>query len=150
MKYVNEVQGYNSRLDPIQAAVLRVKLQVLETWNARRADIAARYTVGLSGTGLVLPAVPPWADPAWHLYVVRHPQRNRLQKTMREAGIDTLIHYPIPPHLQRAYADARYVEGRFPIIERMAKQLLSLPMGPQLNDASVDAVIAALTAAAKT
>lgn len=149
VKYVNEVQGYNSRLDPVQAAALRVKLKVLDAWNARRARIAARYTAALTGTGLVLPSVPAWAEPVWHLYVVQSSRRDALQKTLGEAGIGTLIHYPIPPHLQQAYAGSGYVKGRFPIAERLAGQLLSLPVGPQLDDMSVAAVIAALIAAEK-
>ncbi len=145
-KYLNESLGYNSRLDPVQAAVLRVKLKVLHAWNARRAKIAARYTTELAGTGLALPTAPVWADPVWHVYVVQHPQRDALQRALTESGIETLIHYPIPPHLQRAYAHASYVRGQFPIAERMADQLLSLPMGPQLDSKSVGAVIAALKA----
>ena len=149
VKYVNEVQGYNSRLDPVQAAALRVKLRVLDAWNARRAKIAARYTAALAGTGLVLPAVPTWAEPVWHLYVVQSSRRDALHQTLGEAGIGTLIHYPIPPHMQQAYADAGYVKGRFPIAERLAHQVLSLPIGPQLDEMGVSAVITALNAAAK-
>lgn len=149
VKYVNEVQGYNSRLDPVQAAVLRVKLKVLDTWNARRAKIAARYTTALAETGLVLSAVPAWAEPVWHLYVVQSLRRDTLQKSLGEAGISTLIHYPIPPHLQQAYAKAGYVKGQFPIAEQLASQVLSLPIGPQLDNSNVDAVIAALNAAWK-
>lgn len=133
VKYVNDVQGFNSRLDPIQAAALRVKLKVLDEWNIRRAVIAHRYQTELTGAGVTLPFVPDWAEPAWHLYVVQHPQRDALQKELGEAGIGTLIHYPIPPHLQQAYASAGYVKGQLPIAEQMAKQLLSLPMGPHLT-----------------
>ena len=147
VKYVNDVCGFNSRLDPIQAAALRVKLKVLDAWNARRAQIASRYQTALANTALTLPLVPEWAEPAWHLYVVQHPQRDALQKTLGEAGIGTLIHYPIPPHLQRAYASAGYIKGQFPIAERIANQCLSLPMGPHLNAASAAAVIAGLKAA---
>jgi dTDP-4-amino-4,6-dideoxygalactose transaminase len=149
VKYVNEVKGYNSRLDPVQAAALRVKLKVLDEWNARRARIAARYTTALNDTGLILPVVPPWAEPIWHLYVVQHPLRDLLQSSLSEAGIGTLIHYAIPPHLQQAYAKAGFVSAQFPIAERMANQLLSLPMGPQLQDADIDKVIAALRHAAQ-
>ncbi len=149
VKYVNEVKGYNSRLDPVQAAALRVKLRHLDQWNLRRAKIAARYAAALQGTGLILPAVPAWAEPAWHLYVVQHPQRNRLQQILTDAGIGTLIHYPIPPHLQQAYAESRLAVGQFPIAERMANQLLSLPLGPQLGDKDVDRVIAVLQDAAR-
>ena len=144
VKYVHEVQGYNSRLDPVQAVALRVKLKYLDDWNSRRAKIAARYTAALQGLGLILPAVPAWAEPAWHLYVVQHPHRDQLQKSLSDAGIGTLIHYPIPPHLQQAYAGAGFAAGQFPIAERMANQLLSLPLGPQLRDSDVDRVIAVL------
>jgi dTDP-4-amino-4,6-dideoxygalactose transaminase len=143
-KYVNEVKGYNSRLDPVQAVVLRVKLRHLDEWNARRTAIAARYIAELVGTGLVLPEVPEWAETVWHIYVVQHADRNGLQKAMQEAEIGTLIHYPVPPHLQKAYRDAGYAVGRFPIAESMANRLLSLPMGPQLDDAGVTSVIVAL------
>jgi dTDP-4-amino-4,6-dideoxygalactose transaminase len=147
VKYVNEVKGWNSRLDPVQAAILQVKLRHLNDWNARRAEIASRYTTALAGTGLVLPEVPAWAEPAWHLYVVQHAERDGLQKTLQEAGIGTLIHYPIPPHLQMAYQDCGYAAHQFPIAESMADRLLSLPMGPQLEDTGVTAVIRALKAA---
>ena len=149
VKYVNEMQGYNSRLDPVQAVALQVKLKVLDEWNARRAAIAARYTAELADSRLLLPTVPEWAEPVWHLYVVQHPKRNGLQAALQEAGIGTLIHYPIPPHLQQAYKGLGYIEGRFPIAESMANQLLSLPIGPQLDDASVTSVIDVLNAAAQ-
>ena len=141
VKYVNEVQGFNSRLDPIQAAVLRVKLQHLDEWNERRTEIAARYQKALASTKLVLPTVPEWANPAWHLYVVRTSQREALQRHLAEVGIGSLIHYPIPPHLQQAYASFGYKPGDFPIAEAMANELLSLPMGPHLKPAQVDELI---------
>jgi dTDP-4-amino-4,6-dideoxygalactose transaminase len=147
-KYVNEIRGYNSRLDPVQAAVLRVKLKYLDEWNARRTRIAAHYAAELAGTGVVLPTVPEWAEPVWHLYVVQHPRRDALKEFLQNAGIGTLIHYPIPPHLQQAYEELGYKAGSFPIAESMAAKVLSLPMGPQMQDASVDAVIAALRAGA--
>jgi dTDP-4-amino-4,6-dideoxygalactose transaminase len=148
VKYVNEVKGWNSRLDPVQAVVLRVKLRHLDEWNARRTAIAARYTTELAGTGLVLPEVPEWTDPIWHIYAVQYAERDALQKALKEAGIGTQIHYPIPPHLQMAYRDAGYARGQFPVAENMANHLLSLPMGPQLDDVSVTAIIEALKAAA--
>jgi dTDP-4-amino-4,6-dideoxygalactose transaminase len=141
VKYVNEVRGHNSRLDPVQAVALRVKLKYLDEWNARRTAIAARYTAELTGTGLVLPEVPEWADPVWHQYVVQPADRDGLQKALQEAGIGTQIHYPIPPHLQEAYRDAGYAAGRFPIAESMANRLLSLPIGPQLQPKDVEVVI---------
>lgn len=133
VKYVNDVKGFNSRLDPIQAAALHVKLKVLDEWNARRTVIARRYQTELANTGITLPFVPEWAEPAWHLYVIQHAQRDLLQNKLSEAGIGTLIHYPIPPHLQQAYASAGYVNAQFPIAEQMATQMLSLPMGPHFS-----------------
>jgi dTDP-4-amino-4,6-dideoxygalactose transaminase len=144
VKYVNEVPGYNSRLDPLQAAILRVKLAHLDEWNERRRAIAARYQSGLSGCGLTLPQVPEWAEPVWHLYVVRHPQRDALQQALADAGVGTLIHYPIPPHRQQAYAERGYKQGDFPIAEAMAEEVLSLPIGPHLSFEDQDRVIAAL------
>jgi dTDP-4-amino-4,6-dideoxygalactose transaminase len=144
VKYVNQVQGYNSRLDPIQAAVLRVKLSHLDKWNARRTAIAKHYQQGLAETALILPSVPEWADPVWHLYVVQHPQRDALHKALADSGIGTLIHYPIPPHRQQAYADIEWKQGAFPLAERMAEQVLSLPMGPQLTFDQVAAIVRAL------
>ncbi len=148
VKYVNDVQGYNSRLDPLQAAVLRVKLQHLDAWNARRAGIAQQYVDGLRGTGLVLPHVPDWADPVWHLFVVRHLQRDALQQRLTEAGIGSLIHYPIPPHRQQAYAEMNFADDAFPVASRMASEVLSLPIGPQLSAEQAERVVAAITAAA--
>ncbi len=147
-KYVNEVQGFNSRLDPAQAAALRVKLRYLDKWNARRQDIAGRYAEGLAGAGLALPTVPEGGEPVWHLYVVRHPRRDALQRHLSEAGIGTLIHYPIPPHRQEAYAEAGFPAGAFPIAEAMAQEVLSLPIGPHLGPDAVEAVIAAVRHAA--
>lgn len=143
-RYVNEVQGYNSRLDPVQAAVLRIKLQHLPKWNARRTHIASRYSSEMADCGLKLPFVPEWADPVWHLYCIRHPQRDLLRERLAEAGVETLIHYPIPPHLQGAYSGLGYHKGSFPIAESMAKTLISLPIGPAMNDQQVDHVIAAV------
>ena len=144
VKYVNEVQGYNSRLDPIQAAVLRVKLKHLDAWNARRSALAQRYLTGLADSGLILPHVPQWAEPAWHLFVVRHPQRDALQQRLAEAGIGSLIHYPIPPHKQQAYAGLGFADDAFPLASQMADEVLSLPMGPQLTADQAYAVIAAV------
>jgi len=144
VKYVNEVQGYNSRLDPLQATILRVKLAHLDEWNARRSAIAARYEQGLTGCGLTLPHVPDWAEPAWHLYVVQHSQRDSLHKSLAEAGIGILFHYPIPPHLQQAYTGLGWQLGDFPIAEQMARQVLSLPIGPQLSTQEMVKVVIAL------
>jgi dTDP-4-amino-4,6-dideoxygalactose transaminase len=133
VKYVHEVQGYNSRLDPLQAAFLRVKLRHLDDWNLRRQGIAALYSSRLGGTDLILPEVPSWADPVWHLFVVRHPQRDVLQRRLIDAGIDSLIHYPIPPHKQAAYASSGFAIDAFPLAARIAGEVLSLPIGPHLS-----------------
>lgn len=141
IKYVNEVQGYNSRLDPIQAAVLRVKLARLDEWNARRAMVADAYVQGLEGTALGVPHVPEWALPAWHLFVVRHGQRDDLQRRLLELGVGTLIHYPIPPHRQAAYSASGFSADACPLASRMAEEVLSLPIGPQLSREDVASVI---------
>ena len=125
----------------MQAAILRVKLLHLDSWNSRRRLLAERYQRGLVDCGLVLPQVPDWAEPAWHLYVVQHPKRDILQKQLGEAGVGTLIHYPIPPHLQQAYASEKWSKGDFPLAEHMAAQLLSLPMGPHLQISQINSVI---------
>ncbi|MGZ8997990.1 MAG: DegT/DnrJ/EryC1/StrS family aminotransferase [Allosphingosinicella sp.] len=132
-RYVNEAKGVNSRLDPLQAAVLSVKLKYLDEWNERRSAIAAFYQSALHPSGLVLPHVPNWSDPAWHLFVVRSPDRSELQKRLAEAGVQTQIHYPIPPHLQKAYEDLPYSKGDFPIAEMLADEVLSIPIGPHLS-----------------
>lgn len=141
LKYVNETQGYNSRLDPVQATVLRVKLAHLAEWNVRREAIAQRYLMGLGDAGMVLPHVSGWASPSWHLFVVRHAQRDRLQEKLSAAGVDSLIHYPIPPHRQQAYAGAGWSADAFPIASAIAEQVLSLPIGPQMTESQVDLVI---------
>jgi dTDP-4-amino-4,6-dideoxygalactose transaminase len=145
IKYHNEVVGYNSRLDELQAALLRVKLTKLDDWNNRRRQVATQYMRELSGQlKLTLPYVPEWAEPVWHLFVVRHPQRDALQKALNEAKVGTMIHYPIPPHLQPAYADLNLNEGDFSISEQMAKKVLSLPMGPHLDASECLSVINAI------
>jgi dTDP-4-amino-4,6-dideoxygalactose transaminase len=133
VKYVNEVCGFNSRLDSIQAAVLRVKLQYLDRWNEIRRKIAAQYQSELSDSDLVIPSVPDWAESVWHLFVVRSKARDQLQKRLAQAGVSTMIHYPIPPHLQGAYAALKFAKGDFPIAERMASEVLSLPIGPHVT-----------------
>ncbi len=145
---MNDVRGFNSRLDPLQAAVLEAKLAHLDTWNRRRSQIADSYSARVAGTAITPPGVPAWADPAWHLYVVRTDRRDAVQAALTAAGIGTLIHYPIPPHLQRAYADLGLAEGDFPIAEQLAGEVLSIPIGPQMTDDQVAYVGDALVAAA--
>lgn len=144
VKYVNEVLGYNSRLDPLQAAILRVKLAHLDEWNSRRNAIAQQYQKGLAGSVLTLPYVPEWAEPVWHLYVVEHPKRDALQKSLVDMGVGLLIHYPIPPHRQQAYVQAGFERQTFPLAERMANEVLSLPMGPHMSEAQVSQVVSVL------
>jgi dTDP-4-amino-4,6-dideoxygalactose transaminase len=144
VKYVNEERGYNSRLDEIQAAVLRVKLRHLDSWNDRRRRIAAQYLDLLHQTDLVLPRVETWADPVWHLFVVRSQQRDQLMRRLQEAGIGVQIHYPIPPHLQAAYRDLDRPRGSFPVSEMIHQEVLSLPIGPHLDEAQAASVVATL------
>ncbi|MCK4870858.1 MAG: DegT/DnrJ/EryC1/StrS family aminotransferase [Gammaproteobacteria bacterium] len=145
-KYVNKVKGFNSRLDTIQAAMLGVKLKHLDEWNERRKLLAKRYNKALASADYILSVVPEWAEPAWHLYVIRTSHRKVLQCHLNKAGICTLVHYPIPPHLQQAYADLGYKRGDFPIAEEMADEVLSLPMGPHLSTSDQDRVIKSLLA----
>jgi dTDP-4-amino-4,6-dideoxygalactose transaminase len=148
-KYDHACLGFNSRLDELQAAFLRAKLRKLDEWNARRRAVAARYLREFSGTpALQLPFVPEWAEPVWHLFAVRDArrpsQRNALQASLAEAGIGTLIHYPIPPHLSGAYARAGGKPGDFPIAEEIANTELSLPLGPHLQPQQQETVIQAV------
>lgn len=140
IKYQHEVKGFNSRLDELQAAFLRVKLKYLDAWNDRRAAAAKRYIDSLTGKPLGLPSVVDSCSPAWHLFVIRQPQRTQLQQILSKAGIGTLIHYPTPPHLQTAYQSCGWKKGSFPITEKMSDELLSLPIGPHINDQKVDYV----------
>ena len=143
VKYYNEIKGYNSRLDELQAAFLRVKLACLDEWNARRAVIADVYRGTLAAVGLRLPHVPEWAEPAWHLFVVRVAERSRLTDNLDRQGIGWLIHYPLPPHLQEAYRELDLPVGAFPIAEQMAQEVVSLPMGPHLTPTQASAVAVA-------
>lgn len=140
-KYVNAVKGFNSRLDELQAAVLQVKLSRLDEWNGRRRAVAARYVEGLSDLDLTLPHVPPWADPVWHLFVVRTPHRDALQRHMTAGSVGTLIHYPIPPHRQDAYSGLGLPDGALRVSEAIHREVLSLPMGPHLTDSQIHRVI---------
>jgi dTDP-4-amino-4,6-dideoxygalactose transaminase len=140
VKYHHDVPGLNSRLDSLQAAFLRVKLRRLDEWNDRRRAVAARYLERLAGVeDLVLPVVAEGAEPVWHLFVVRHPRRDALQAQLREAGVDTIIHYPIPPHLTGAYAP-EFADRRLPLAEQLGEEVLSLPMGPHLALEDADRV----------
>ena len=141
VRYHNEYLGLNSRLSELQAAFLRVKLPRLDEWNARRAALAQRYRDQLRGVGdLALPFVPDWAAPVWHLFVIRTARRDALQAHLAEHGVGTQIHYPIPPHLSAAYRDAGWKRGDFPLAEKFAGEVLSLPIGPHITAEQVDYV----------
>lgn len=144
VKYHHDVQGLNSRLDSLQAAFLRVKLRHLDGFNERRRAVAARYLERLEGE-IVLPVVPEWAQPVWHLFVVRHPERDALQARLGELGIETLIHYPIAPHRSGAYSEC--ADLQLPVADQLAAEVLSLPIGPHLERSDVDRVADAVLAA---
>lgn len=143
-KYHNEYLGYNCRLDELQAALLSVKLKHLPADTQQRRRVAQRYLEGLADTHVVTPFVPDYAEPVWHLFVVRVANRDAVQKRLAENGVGTVIHYPIPPHLQPAYAGLGFSEGSLPIAERIHDSVLSLPMGPTVTDEQVDYVVGQL------
>ncbi len=146
IKYYNEVKGYNSRLDALQAAFLRVKLRHLDEWNNRRKVLATMYLEALANHGeVIMPYVPEGVEPSWHLFVIRHSLRDKLQKHLTENGIGTLIHYPVPPHLSQAYKEFEAGGGDFPITEEIAKTVLSIPMDPFLNPEQAERVVHAIT-----
>lgn len=133
-KYYNECIGYNSRMDELQAAMLRVKLRYLDEWNERHRNIAREYSKLLAETpDLLLPQVAEWAEPVWHQFVIRHPKRDELKDQLAAQGIDTLIHYPVPPHLSKAYAFMGFDSGAFPVTEDIVRTVLSMPIGPHLT-----------------
>jgi dTDP-4-amino-4,6-dideoxygalactose transaminase len=141
VKYKNEVIGHNMRLDELQAAFLKVKLQYLMDWTGQRQQIAGWYNIALENVGdLVLPFKHADATHVYHLYVVRTKFRDSLQKYLTAAGIGTLIHYPIPPHLQEAYEPLAFSKGDFPIAELIADSCLSLPVWPGMNEAMVNEI----------
>ena len=147
IKYHNQVIGYNSRLDELQAALLRAKLPQLDAENRHRALIADRYLQGLAGIDLQLPYIHPDCESVWHLFVVRHAQRDAFAQTLSAMGIDTVIHYPIPPHLQPAYESLGIAEGLLPISECLHREVISLPISPVMSVAQADEVIVKVRAA---
>ncbi len=146
IKYHNDIIGYNSRLDELQAALLSVKLARLADENHRRQEIAAMYLAGLTSPIIQLPSVANWAEHVWHLFVIRHAERDILAQRLAALNIQTLIHYPIPPHLQPAYASLEIANGTLPISEMLHQTVLSLPMGPTMTNDDVSAVIQAINA----
>ena len=141
-KYYHDIEGYNGRLDAIQAGILRAKLNHLSEWNSQRRDKAVTYQELLSAVeGLIPPVEPSWARAVYHLYVVRVQARQELQDHLKEAGIATGIHYPIPLHLQKAYRTLGYGKGDFPVTETVAPEILSLPMYPQLTRIEQETIV---------
>jgi dTDP-4-amino-4,6-dideoxygalactose transaminase len=133
-KYYHEMEGYNGRLDAVQCGMLRIKLRHLEDWNGSRRQAASRYKESLSGVeGIVLPYEPAWSRAIYHLYVIRCANRDEMQARLAQEKISTGLHYPVPLHLQNAYANRGFKQGDFPVTERVASEILSLPMFPQLT-----------------
>lgn len=143
-KYVNERLGYNSRLDTLQAAILQIKLPHLDGWNQRRRELAAYYTEKLSGLGLVPQSMTDQAESVYHLYAVKAEERDETIKRLKERGIASGIYYPIPLHLQKAFAHLGYQKGDFPVAEGLAENILALPLFPEMTTAQQDQVIACL------
>ena len=143
-KYDHVVKGFNRRLDTIQAAVLRAKLRRLDEWNQRRREHAASYSRLLAGAGIGVPTARADVEAVWHLYVVRSADRDRLRTHLAERGIETGLHYPIPVHLQPAFGDLGYTAGAFPTSERDAREAVSLPLYPELEEGAVPFVAQAV------
>ncbi len=144
-KYRSEMQGWNSRLDTLQAAILRVKLPHLDDWNRRRAERASRYNEVLGGLeGVTLPTIQPGRTHVFHQYTLRVPARDAVQAELKQAGIESAVHYPIPLHLQPMYSSLGYTRGQLPVAEKAAAEVLSLPIYPELTDAQIEYVGAAL------
>ena len=141
-KYLHEVKGFNSRMSELQAAFLCVKLKKLDEWNGRRKEIAESYLRAISSTtALTPPFVPEWAEPVWHLFVIRSPQRDSLQAQLTDKGIGTLIHYPVPPHRSEAYSDLGKGLGSYPVAESLSKSVISLPMGPHITKQALEYIV---------
>lgn len=140
-KYYNDEIGYNSRLDELQAAFLRIKLRDLDRQNQIRQSIAMQYTKGLEGLPLTLPRFDAPLEPVWHLYVVRSSQRTPLVDHLNECGVGTVIHYPVAPHLQKAYQHLQLGKGSFPMAETLQEEVLSLPVDPTMTQSQIEHVI---------
>ena len=142
-RYESMLSGRNSRLDPLQAAILLVKLPRLDAWNARRREVAARYRETLRDSGLALPVEAPGREHVYHLFVVRHADRDAFRRSLADGGIATLVHYPRPIHAHPAYVHLSS-EGSLPVSEAASREVVSLPLYPELSDAEVDAVSSAV------
>jgi dTDP-4-amino-4,6-dideoxygalactose transaminase len=144
VKYHNIEKGFNCRLDEMQAAILRAKLPALAEWNARRAAVASEYAKRITRRDVTLPFVPGWCEPVWHLYVIRTANREAIQKSLSEAGIGTLIHYPIPAFSQPAYPEFNAHADEWPIAAQLANEVLSIPIGPHMPPEQVEYVAEAI------
>ena len=140
-RYYHSMKGFNSRLDELQAAILNAKLPYLNSWNQRRREIAQRYYQDFSTVGIVCPLEEPERFHIYHLYVIRVPQRDRFQQLLQEEGITTIIHYPIPVHLQKCYAECEWQSRFLPVTEKLASEIVSLPLYPELTDGEVNYII---------
>lgn len=140
-KYLHDQVGFGHRIDTLQAAILRAKLPFLSEWTAARRRLAARYNELLTNSGVTLPYVAAEANPVWHLYVIRTPERDALLKELESKGIGAGVHYPVPLHLQPAYAFLGYGAGSLPVSEEVAATCLSLPLYPEMSDAQQDQVV---------
>ena len=146
-KYYHDIEGYNGRLDAIQAGILQVKLRHLSLWNESRREAAGRYHALLRGiAGVVAPYEPAWAKCVYHLYVIRNRRRDELQKYLGDKSIFTALHYPVPLHLQKSYERLGIKEGTYPVAEKAAKEILSLPMYPGLEEVQQERVAREISA----
>jgi dTDP-4-amino-4,6-dideoxygalactose transaminase len=141
VRYYHDEVGYNYRMEGIQGAVLGIKLKHLEKWTHERRRVAKRYQELLAGTALKLPHEPAYAESVWHLYVVRHPRRDELKAHLEANGVGCALHYPLPLHLQKCYADLGYKAGDFPVAEEAGRECLSLPIYPELTEAQILRVV---------
>ncbi|HBH60781.1 MAG TPA: erythromycin biosynthesis sensory transduction protein eryC1 [Nitrospiraceae bacterium] len=139
-RYYHTIKGFNSRLDELQAAILLTKMKYLDTWNTRRRDIADSYNQHIINKAITKPVEVSYGKHVFHLYVIRHPERDRLQAYLQNNDVQTVIHYPLPIHLQEAYKDLGYSQGDFPVAEKVAEEILSLPIFPQLRDKEAETV----------
>lgn len=140
-KYYNEYKGYNTRLDELQAAFLSVKMNYLEKWNGSKKRIAKNFLENINNKDIILPKVADGSDHVWHLFVVRSKRRDKLQEYLNYNNIDTLIHYPVPIHMQKAYSDLGYRKGDFPISEKISNEVLSLPMWYGMSNLEIEYII---------
>jgi len=140
-RYYHKIKGFNSRLDEVQAAILLCKIKYLDKWNNRRREIANLYSRNIKNPAVTKPLEAPYGRHVFHLYVIRHPERDSLQDYLQRKGVQTVIHYPIPVHLQEAYKNLGYSEGDFPVTEKLSKEIVSLPIFPQLRDEEAETVV---------